>query len=405
MVLIGGLFVGVFARGWKQYLLNHEERKLNDVVVVAYLLINLISLLVSDAIFDTFNIRLLFAAVLLYFTVQKFKPTQDQKKFLLHAIGVFTIFLASLSLFHLLLPGLFNYISVNYFSARNPDGSLNYGLLRDYMRGRLFPWGAVIMSFPAFYASSILLRKTRRRLSVPYFVVGFIILVFSMVSSNFRWTVLCFVTGSFIFFRIEFMNRILSLRTIMTVMMPFIVSILLSLGIGRVYLGYNLLDRILLKNPNRDVTEALGRVHLFNQAINLSLVSPLTGVGIGNYLYFVEPYYYLRYFTKLDQVEVVTSPSASHNELITILAESGIFGLILFILFIYLTIKKIIILFFLEHHLFTDTDRVLLLSILVSYITFFFYSLFENISFHNYVYLFALSGIVFSWFPVRKAKL
>jgi len=379
---------------------NKTYGKIIDRIVLAFTIANLVSLLFADRIYEQITIRCLITSTAMFFILRKYSPTDKQKIMIIHWLGGFTVFIAGLSILQMIFPDTMNTIAYKYFSSKD-----TYGLLNDFNRGRLLHWGSIILSFPFFYASYALLQKQCKRMIVNlYGICGFSIIFLSMIASNFRWTAFVFVVVSvYVVFQLT-LHKFLSKKNITYGIAMVCLMAIVGLIFSTTFLGYNMLDRILITNPDRDWNEGAGRLQLFNQALGVFLGSPIFGVGIGNYLHYLDQYNYIRYFSIHDQVQYITAPAAAHNEFLTVLSESGIIGLVLFVLFVYITMRESYKRMRLYHGEKNGLTYLYPLLIFSSYLSFCLYVMFENIYPHNYLYIFSLSGILFSWFSIIKEK-
>ncbi len=373
-------------------------RKPSDYLALLFGIAAGISLLITPNISSLIQYRLVLVGIVLYFVTQIVKPTLRQMSQYIHIMGAFTIVVASLSVLYVLAPDLMTYIADKYFSGTADS----YGLIVDYERGRILHWGSIVITFPFFYSSVLILKDRSEFLIKAYIVIGFFLLSTSMVISNFRWILLCFVCGTFLFTSLSLRRNLIRPRVIVRAGIFLIIIAFVGLTLASSALDYNVLDRFLLKNSHRDVAETFGRWYLYKQAIDVFLYAPFTGVGIGNYRSVVIPFQFHRYFSKFDQITYLPEPIASHNEFLTLLAETGIVGFLSFLMFTIISTKtsaKLTLIPPLREH---RIEQLLKQAAFVSFVLFIMYTLFENIGPNNYIYIFILSGIVFSWFSTTQ---
>lgn len=336
---------------------------------------------------------------IIYFSSQIITPSERQKKFFIHLIGFFTICVAMLSILYIMFPSFMDNIAYRYFSGKD-----SYGLIIDYKRGRILPWGSIIMCFPFFFSSSLLERK-RNIYYYLYTLFGFITITLCMVISNFRWIMFCYFSGTILFGKIAYSLGYIKLKFLFYVTFFLVITITAGLIGAKLAFNYNIIDRLLLSNSHRDIEETLGRLFLYKQSIDLFLSKPENGIGAGNYIYQTVPFEFHAYYTKfVDIFQVIFIPLAAHNEFLTVLAETGLFGFISFLSIIYLTFRKIILLLFYSINDLSKTNILLILALFISYISFALYVLFENIFIHNYIYLFIITSIVYTWIVPSKHK-
>ncbi len=383
----------------------HEMRKKSnvfgspmDIVVVCFYLANLLSLFFSERIQDFTPIRMVTSAVIAYFLIKIYVPSQREKVLIAHSLGIATICIAALSVLQAFLPELMNAIASKYFQGREA-----YGLAIEQGRGRIAPWGSIIFLFPFYYSSLFFGRNKKNKLYLTYLFGGMIILLLAMTLSNFRWTFLVFVFCTLVQAKIFVALRFFSSQQIFRAVV--LSTLVLAVGLlGAKYaLGYNLIDRFLLTNNTRDVSDTLGRLLLYSQAFNVFSSSPIVGAGVGNYYSLVGAFQMNRYFSIHDQFQVFLVPIASHNEFLTVLAETGIIGFIGYFLIMYFSMKTII-LHLMHTYLLSVTDNILIIACFLSLLSFLLYTIFENIYPENIVYIFILISIIHTWFDSPRVQ-
>lgn len=373
---------------------NHKDSfnfTLVDGLVVLYLLFNAISLFFSSAITTLTDIRLLFIGGLSYFIVRYEKFTPYYLRLLIHVLGGLAVTLAVISLLQVFIPDLMNFIANDYFASLDSPG-----IVGDFNRGRLLHWGALILTYPWYFASVMLIRERKNIFKKIYSFLGFPLVLSSMIMSNFRWTFIVFIIGMALFLKMSYSLKAINIRQIFYVVIFCLLAGILGSFIVKQQFGYNIIDRFLLSDSERDVSRVVGRSYLVGQALDIFLTLPLLGVGKGNYLDNVDPHTHFPYNALYDQSSIFVGPVPSHNELFTLLAESGLMGGIFFILMNFFVVKKIFMLFGYIEEL-PKENKFLLLIIGVSLFSYYLYGLFENINPNNVIYLFMLSGAVFSW--------
>jgi O-antigen ligase len=365
------------------------DRKAIDYVVLFYYIANVVSLLVAHQISDDTNIRLLTSAVLFYFSLRNWCPTDTQKSFLLHATGIITLCTACFTVMQITFPSVLNMFASTYLQGREA-----YGLTVEFNRGRLFHWGSIILTFPFFLTSSFIIRLKTTAEEWAYKYLGAGILIFVMIVSNFRWIFIVFIFVSLLVLKMSIKEKILYVKNMRTTAICISSAIVIGLLLAQQVLGYNLVDRFLLKEHQRDVAEGLGRIDLYNTAINVFYSSPIVGSGLGNYYSLVDPHQMNRYFSIFDQYSIFLVPIA--NEMLTNLAESGIFGFLTYMFIVSLTLSQLIRL--LRPQSTGAANTPLLYALFGSYVAFILYTLFENIFPQNYVYIFFISAASYTWF-------
>lgn len=388
----------------KRIILRDLNVTILDYLVSLYLLVHASSLIFATTIPNILNLRIVIIATISYFMVRYIRFNQKHLVALIHALGILSVLIASLSVLQLALPGIMNYIAETYFS-----GYSGYGIVVDFERGRLLHWGNLILIFPFFMGSIVLLRDSYRHklLIVGYAAIGLAALTAAIISANFRWTAVCFVAGIIIFLRILKIFKYITSRQLYYIGIIFITTSIIGIIASQQVLGYSLIDRILLTKSERDVSQTLGRLFLYSQAIDLVSASPVLGVGSGNYLYNVDPFQNIRRFSIFDQVKIVLLPIASHSELMTALGELGIVGFCV-IIGIYLVAYKNLVYLITHKPVLQpptlDLEIVTIICIFLSLLLYFLYGMFENIHPHNIVFILMVVGIQNSWFNVKRAS-
>ncbi len=381
-----------------------------DFFMMGYLVVNILSLIFTPSIDTLANLRFIGMAVTLYFFIQLSQITLNHKKIIIHALGGMTVFIAAISFLQMLFPDALNSIAFKYFGSSDTQtliGDTNLGvsssyngLIADFRRGRLLHWGSLVLCFPAFYLSVAMLRNTKTFLNYVYISGGLALVTIAFISSNFRWTALCFIILTTLVLKGLYYFQVFSQKILIRLGVVFTVMSAIGLVFASLFLKYNIIERVLLTNPDRDVNETLGRFYLYDLAIGVMQSSPVLGVGSGNYFNYVDRHMIIRYFSVVDQYQVVLAPLAPHNDLLLILAESGLSGFMFFILIMYFSIKRIWLNTFdssqlLEEKLFHLLGLAVILAFLL-------YSLFEDIAPHNYIFLFFFIGVAFTNFGQKK---
>lgn len=376
-----------------------------DFFVIAYLLGNCLSIFFSNSMPSLVNLRFVFLGTIMYFVVQLSFLSDKQNRFIINGLAILTLLVSAISILQLIIPGIMNWIATAYLGSADAQGlsgdiilGVNHsynGIVADLGRGRLLHWGSIILCFPAFYLA-LLLNKEKKKSRLFYLrvIIGFALIVISFVSANFRWTAICFLIVTL--FTSKILNYFEFLRKRMIIMS---LIVLLFLGLIGLYIssaafGYNLIDRFLLSNAERDINDTMGRLYLYQLAINVFEGSPIFGVGLGNYYEFVQRIQNFRHFSIHDQMTYVITPMAPHNDWFLILAETGLVGISFFFLIIYSTFKQYWLIF--KKYIFSKEELFLHILGFNSILLFFLYGMFENIYPHNFIYLFTFMGLAFS---------
>lgn len=371
---------------------------LMDVLVIVFYIANLVSLLNAPRTQDMTPFRLLSSGILIYFSLRLWEPDQNQKIFFIHCLGLLTVIIASVSILQGLFPSLLNSVAERYFGGRSA-----YGLDLEFERGRLLHWGSIILTFPFYWVSILLLKPINSFKKYAYILLGTSMVLLAFIMSNFRWTVMVFLIISILFAKVLYYFNFLSKKSIVRIILLSLIVTFVGLYLAKSLLGYNLVERFLLVNKVRDIDDTLGRTMLFNQALNVFFSSPLIGVGTGNYYSLVSPFQHLSYFSIFDQFKLLLVPVASHNELLTILAETGVMGFLSWLLIMYVAVKKMI-LFIINSCIFSTVDTLLLFASALSFGSYILYTLFENIFPQNIIYIVVLIGICDTWIKPKHTN-
>lgn len=390
LLMLVGFAIAFLMRGGRMALFTPARWGTLHYAITLYFIAVMASLIAAPTIYDSTPFRLLSSGVLLFWLSQEIQPTKSQKLFFVHVLGGTAVVVAVLSLLQMAFPLLMNSFAEKYLLGRAA-----YGITIEFQRGRLLHWGALLFIFPFFYSSTLLLRWRSSIWVTLYVVLGYLSILASLVIANFRWTFLVFVITSFMYILHAKRFSLLSSRKLAYVLSLVAVATVVGLVSARLVLGYNLLDRFLLRNAHRDIQETVGRITLYSQAITAFQAYPLLGAGYGNYYSVVWPFPHMQYFSIFDQFEPIPVPIASHNEFYTVLSETGIFGFVFFLLMVYFIGKNIYLPLFRSR--LTRVDTVLTLSVWISFFAIFLYVWFENIYPQNIAYILLLGGIMARW--------
>ena len=375
-----------------------------DWFVLGYIVVNAISLLTSSYIFELTSFRLLLIAVMHYAVIRLLIFSEKEKKQMMHAIGITTMCVAVMSLFQMLFRD-----QAIIFAKRFLFGDSAFSIAVDLARGRGPQWGNIIVSFPFFIGSAMMMRKSKDLWKRVYIIVGIILISFSFIVSNFRWLTICFFIGTFLYLTMLYKSRLLSLALIKRLFVPFFFAITGGIIIASVVFQYNLIDRFLLKEKERDVTYTIGRTFLYQQAFSAFSASPLFGIGVGSYRYIVERPLRLHFYqiiTEEGKVDEQTRESvSSHNDFLTLLAETGIFGALIFLGMSVLVFQRLVLVLkksIKEKH---TAYMLYALTLLTALSMFYLIGLFENSAPNYYIFVFFLYAVVITWFPLFNTSI
>lgn len=393
---IAALVITVLVKGRRVVFLDKRRWEAMHYAVTAYAIAVLLSLLFTQTIQDSTPVRLLFSGVVMFWLSQEIQPTERHKVIFIHILGGVALSIALLSLLQVAVPGLMNSIAETYLRGRAA-----YGITIEFSRGRLLHWGVLVFIFPFFYSSSLLLNWKARIWTLLYVVGGYAAMLGSMIISNFRGAFLVFIGATIAYALYARRVGYITAKKVYYIAGLFFVALIFGLVIAKGVLGYNLLDRFLLQDSYRDVTETLGRITLFDQALTVFQSYPLFGAGYGNYYSVVWPFPHMQYFSIFDQFEPYPVPIAAHNEFYTVLAETGIVGFLSFLLVICLIGTRLYKLMFVSK--LSDVDKLFALTLGTSYLTIATYIWFENMYPQNIAYLLLMGAIVTHWIKPKTS--
>jgi len=374
----------------KKIIKLNSSPKIIDYYVLLFIIMNAISLLWNDTIFEPTKFRLLIIGVLQYIVLRIIAPTQKEKMFIFHSLGVVVVIVSSINLFQLLFRPVMIQIAKQYFF-----GEMVYGIAWELQRGRIPFWGNNTILFPAF--TSLICFPIKSTVIRWVVILGLILIPFSFVVSNFRWIMTCFFLGMVILFYFSKELQMFFLEHIQPTLLVVTGSLVIGLIFSTVFSRYNLINRFLFQDKARDVTYSIGRLYLYNQALEVFKAFPVVGVGVGNYPYYVDPIEGLAYFHSLSGKydESDKQPVSSHNEPLTILVEIGVVGAAWWLMINIYVFQRAVTL--LRSKYFISKSDLFVISIsFTSLCLYYLFGLFENVSPNNYIYIFFLFGIIVS---------
>lgn len=376
-----------------------------DWMVLGFVAVSAISLLGSPYVFETTTFRLLLSAALQYLSFRLVPFSSKEQKTTMMVVGASTVFVAVMSLFQVAFRPQAIVVAKKYLF-----GDAAFSLSWDLARGRAPQWGNIVVSFPLWMASLFFLRKKRGRLSFLYKIIGGILVPFSFIISNFRWLTACFFIGLTFFILPLLRHKLVLIASVKKIGIMVGAIFVASTLLASIVFKYNLIDRLLLKEKQRDVVFTLGRSFLYQQAVSAFLSSPLIGIGTGNYRYIIERPVILHFYDKTNQsgessvVETDREPVSSHNEMLTVLAETGILGLGTFVLLGYAVVLRL----FAAIHKMILSKKINLIvypvAFLVSILMYFLIGLFENMTPNTLVLVFFVYGASVTWFVEKKTS-
>lgn len=366
-----------------------------DLFVYMFVVANALSLIFSQHIFDITNFRLLLSAVVQYTAIRFIVLSEKEKLKSLLVIGWTTVVIGFISLFQL----LFREQAI-ILAQRFLFGDAAYSIARDLARGRGAQWGNIIITFPFFMYMATMMKNQNDIVALLFRWLGIFLVPFSFIVSNFRGLTLCFLLGMTVYAYYIFHFRYLSIKKMVPMFISLVLATSFGIGLASFVFQYNLIDRFLFKEKSRDIQATIGRIPLYKQAVDALVASPIFGVGLGNYRYEVEHIQSVSFYNIINGEtgvkETEKEPVSSHNDVLTILAESGIFGIITYGGILYFVIKKLWTLLYYGKEL-SKNRRLLLMAFFVSIGMYFLSGMFENTPPNNIVYLFFLYAAIASW--------
>jgi O-antigen ligase len=249
----------------------------------------------------------------------------------------------------------------------------------------------------------VLLLKNRRHIFyAPYVWLGMFLIPLSFIVSNFRGLTTSFFIGIIFYLFILFRYRIISGKVVNKIIASTVAAVIIGIALATSVFQYNLIDRFLFREQNRDVVFSLGRLFLYQQAISAFLASPIVGIGTGNYRYTIERPVRIYYFNivvgekGVDETE--RESVSSHSDALTILAETGVAGVVVYLCINYIVITKLIVLLKEAKKTKKRENVVLTLSFLTSLAMFHLTGLFENTAPNNIIFVFFIYAASTTWF-------
>lgn len=391
----GGIILMIIFRGRNQSWLSRESWEPVHYALLGYVTAVLLSLAFTKTIQDTTPLKLLLSGVALFLMAGELRPTAKQKQIGIHCIGALAVCIATFGWLQTMFPDVMNAIAKESLRGRSA-----YGIAIEFNRGRLLHWGALIFIFPFFYASTLLLPWKNKFWTTLYIVYGYVAIFAVMAVSNFRWLFVVFLAVSAGYFLYGYRNKLLSAKKTYYIALSVILTFFVGVTAAHFVFGYNLLDRFLLKDAHRDVTESLGRVTLYNQALTVFQAYPLFGAGFGNYFSVVWPFPHMQYYSGFDQFEPYPVPIAAHNEFFTVLAETGAVGFLSYIFLVYFIGKRLYYLVF--QSALSLSDHIFSITLAAAYAAIVLFIQFENMYPQNIAYLLFIGITSYKWIaPAR----
>ncbi len=396
-VAVCELILFIFLAAKKQL---HMQKKIRliDWLVVGYIIVNALSLLKNPYIFDLTSFRLLLVATVHFFIIRLMRFSDKEQKRAIYVIGLTTLGISAISLFQVAFRD-----QAILFAKKFLFGDAAYSIAQDLSRGRGPQWGDIVVSYAFFIGSAVFLKKSHKLLHLIYVLSGIFLIPFSFIISNFRWLTLCFLLGSIFYTGVLLHTKLLSVNTLRKILIPIGVAAAGALILASLVFRYSLIDRFLLKEKERDVSYTLGRTFLYGQAISAFLASPLVGIGAGNYQYEVERPVRLHFYDKTGEFgenevrEIDREAVSSHNDLLTVLAETGVLGIFIYITINFLVLKRVRAALCESIKKKSERQIIYSLTFYTSLVMFYLIGLFENTAPNNFIFVYFLYAAITTW--------
>ncbi len=371
----------------------HKSIQLIDYLMLLYIAFQALSLLVAPVVYQLTTFRILLIAGIQYGCIRFVAFSSKEKKILIVGISATALIISFASAFQVLFRD-----SAIALSRMLLFGDAAYGVEWELLRGRVPHWGNLTMAFPFFFSSLYFVQKNAF-LPRLYLFIGSLLIPFAFVVSNFRWITTCFIIGIGILSVLLVLYRYIEIHKLLFPITMSLVATALGLVFATTFFHYNIIDRLLFKDVDRDITISTGRLYLYQQAIDVFISSPVFGIGMGNYPYFVDPIIGVDYRIPLANrfSETNRQPISSHNELLTILAEGGVVSLLLFVwinVLISTHLLRCIRSMSMNNQ---KEEKLFLITFFVSLLTYYLYGLFENTAPNNVVVIFFIFAASISW--------
>lgn len=241
-----------------------------------------------------------------------------------------------------LLSGVFSLVMLTFFHYEGLEFIGNFlvrifpregawRFIGDFQRRRLQTFWLVEYSIPILLYFIFYSKKLYR-----WAILGFILSFISIMLANNRFQFVSLALGVVLFF---WFNRQLILqhkKKVTVFLASLVVVMLFSVLVSNLFLGRNLIERFMLTDYQRDVETITGRFYLFDQAWKMFLSSPVVGIGLRNFSFYLSPQAVI-YSSPLWQLhEINFYPHYEpHNIFFQLVAETGIIGLAAYLILIF----------------------------------------------------------------------
>ena len=281
------------------------------------------------------HLYLLISLTFYFLAIYYFKKTNNLKLFM---VGILGLAIAS-GFFSLMILTFFHFESLEFlgeFLVRIFPREGTWRFIGDLARKRLQTFWLVEYSIPILLYF-IFFSKKFFKLAI----LGLIMSVIGIMLANnrFQLVALLFGFGGFFWFNREAILR--HQKMVRYLIGGFILVMIFSLLLSNYFLGRNLIQRFLLTDYQRDVETITGRFYLFDQAWKMFLSSPFLGIGLRNFSFYLSPetVIYTDPLWKIHEITVYPHYEP-HNIFFQVLAETGIFGLLAYLVLIFTFFKQ-----------------------------------------------------------------
>lgn len=336
-LIIGFIFLKLFMK--KTFLIKNKKTFL--LIILFFISQSLSIINTLDIILFWKNYHNIISSLLIFLlSFLLIKPTRRTIEVLELFFTLSGIMIVFLELIFLITPTQ----TLNIFSHFIQQEVLNAYIV-NFNRKRISLDLNIELFLPIFLSNELFYKNKIRTRSTFFFLISLMIFLLSIIS-NFRTR----VTGSFfsilmmltIFYfkrikedyKFEFRNYILNLIVIVLI---FFITGNFALKLSKNMFRFNVIDRFLLEDRTNDRGGINYRIAAIEKSYEVFKAFPVTGIGLGNFIYFNSTPTGVKYSLVASKSEknyyelVLYSP---HNIFAQILSETGIMGIILFLILI-----------------------------------------------------------------------
>jgi hypothetical protein len=272
---------------------------------------------------------LIFVAIFFIVGVFLFSSEKDRRKWwFLNTLILSSFFNTFFQILIFFYPNFFINIALHLFY---PD-YLEL-IIANIERGRIYfsSFEEILIPICFYYIFKTSDKKTRIFFTFYIFIILFISFV-SNFRSKFLMVIFALITSIILY------RKYLKKYFFITLLSLFIFFSLISSFMNQ-KIGFSLIDRFLFINELRDILTITSRKEQIFEGFQIGMFSPIFGIGLGNYPFYTNNKYSQLFLSKSNRAlkEGAVFP---HNVFILIFAETGLFGIISFLLIIFYFIKK-----------------------------------------------------------------